>query len=119
MPELPHTTYRLHPAEDLFHALALLLADPIALMSCGSAVNCAVFLLRYVRRGVERTGIRHEAFGVIAFIGSDCPPIVARERRDHNHRRIPLCGAVGLHRFHSRYQSVAILHQYIAAITQL
>src|ERR1700688_4136488 len=65
MPELPHTTYRLHPAEDLFHALALLLADPIALMSCGSAVNCAVFLLRCVRRGVERTGIRHEAFGGI------------------------------------------------------
>src|SRR6202051_1732271 len=76
MPELPHTTYRLHPAEDLFHALALLLADPIALMSCGSAVNCAVFLLRYVRRGVERTGIRHEAFGVIAFIRSDCHPTV-------------------------------------------
>src|SRR5947209_3461106 len=106
MPELPQTTYRLHPAEDLFDALALLLADPIALVRCGSSVNRAMFLLRYLRRGVERTSIRYETFGVIAFIGSDCHPIIARDGCDHNHRGIPLSGSVGLHRFHIRYQPV-------------
>jgi hypothetical protein len=41
-------------------ALTLQLANLIALMSCGSSVNCALFLLRCMRCGVERTGIRYE-----------------------------------------------------------
>src|SRR6266853_3100523 len=119
MSQLPETAYCLHPAEDLLYSLALLLADPITLMPRGSSVNSAVFLLRYVRRGVERTGIRYETFGVIAFIGSDGYPIVARNRLDHHRRCIPLGCAIGLHRFHIRDQSVSIVHQYVAGVTQL
>src|SRR6202140_1372851 len=119
MSQLPETTCCLHPAEDLLYALALLLADPITLMPRGSSVNSAVFLLSHVRRGVERSGIRHETFGVIALIGADGYPIVARNRLDHHHRCIPLSCAIGLHRFHIHYQPVAIVHQYVAGVTQL
>ena len=117
MSEFPETPYGLHPAEDLFYPLALPLADPIALMPCGSAIDSAMLLLRHVRRSVEPAEILYEAFGVIAFVRSHRYPVFPWGVTRSLPRR-PLRGAVGLHRFHIRHQSVAIIHQHVTGVTQ-
>src|SRR5262245_66005015 len=71
---------RLHPAEDLFNALALSLADEVAVVTRGPAIetrSAAAFDGRDVRGDVAIRDPRQEAFVVVALVGTDVDHRVA------------------------------------------
>src|SRR5580658_11339903 len=74
MPQFSHASYRLHPAKDFFHPLALLLADRVTRMPCRPSVNRArasLIVLRHVRSGGHVPRLFDKIFGVVSFIGSN------------------------------------------------
>src|SRR5450759_552983 len=72
MPQLPQAADGLHPAEDLFDQLPFLLADEVAGVPSGTAVDGAAFdLLRHVRRDAQGTHARDEAGDVEALVSTD------------------------------------------------
>src|SRR4051794_27550501 len=86
MPELPHTTDSLHPAEDLLHPFAFSLTDRVAFMPGGPSVNRApapLVVLRDVRRRVHVPCLLDEFLGVIGFIGTHRYIMIARNVSDH------------------------------------
>src|SRR5262245_31779170 len=65
---------RLHPAEDLFNALSLSLADEVAVVTRGPAIetwSAAAFDGRDVRSDVAIPEPSHEAFVVVALVGTE------------------------------------------------
>src|SRR5215467_14650543 len=122
MPQLSHAAHRLHPTKDLFHPLALLPADPVARMPRRSPIYGTaawpIRVLRYVWCDLQIPALRDESFGVIRFIASYRHALIPRNLFQHDQRRIPFGGAVGLEYLGIHNQPVAVLHQDASAIAQ-
>src|SRR5439155_17146373 len=87
---LSEPAHRLHPAEDLLDALALSLADRVALMSGRSAIQsrCATALNRSdVRCDSPLPEQRHEGLVVVALVGAERLHPLARSPAAIEHRR--------------------------------
>src|ERR1700683_5575678 len=98
MPQFSHASYSLHPAEDFFPPLALLLADRVTRMPCRPAVNGArasLIILRHVRSGVHVPRLFDEIVGVVGFIGSNGNGLIPWDLFNHHQRRIAFRSAVG------------------------
>ena len=102
-----------HPTEDLFHALALYLADGVACVSSGSTIYRAaaiLVILRYLRRRVEMARLRYKILGVVILIRAHSHRMITRNGLDQDQCGVPLRRPIGLQYLHIGYQSVAILH---------
>src|SRR5215470_14707022 len=93
MTQLSHPTYGLHPSEDLFHSLALLLTDPITSMPRRPSVNRAVYFLRHVRSSIHLPALGSELFGVIPLVATHRNFICPFQGPDHHQGRFPLRGS--------------------------
>ena len=115
MPNLPHERNRLQPAEAFFDPLPLLLADDVAGVPRGAAINraapAASQILRHVRRHAEIPALLHKIPRVKSFVAAHRHRLGAAKLLQHDQRRIPLRRAVGLKHFRVHDQSVAILYQ--------
>ena len=63
MPQFPHTSHGLQPAKDLFHPLALLLADRITTVPRRTPIDGTLapfVVLHHVRRHLHVAGLGYE-----------------------------------------------------------
>src|SRR5216684_5985299 len=111
MPQLPQPADRLHPTKDLFNQLPFLLADQVAGVSRGAAVDGAAFdLLRDVRRDAQGSHARDEAGDVEALVAPD-GAARWRARVEQHVRRVPFGRAGGGRRADVRHQPVSIVQE--------
>src|SRR5712691_12564488 len=86
MTELPQSADRLQPAEDLFHAFALLLTDLVPRVARGplvdgTASSCVV--LGHMRRDVQMAPVIDERGGVIVLVAADRHTALTGNLRRH------------------------------------
>src|SRR5215472_3094799 len=122
MTQFSHSPNRLHPTEDLFDPLTLLLTDRVSRMSRGPAINrtlAVLVVLRHMRSRVHMSRFRHEVLGVVILVRAHCNRLISRDSFDHHQCRVPLRCTGGLQDSHIRHQPIAVLHKHMPAITQL
>src|SRR6267154_5303822 len=112
-----------HPAETFLNALPFLLADRVAAVPRGSLVDGAaarsLLILRYMRGNVHMSAFGDELSGVKALITAHRKALIAGQLLQHQQCRVALGAPVGLQQLRVHNQTVAILYQQIAAVTQL
>jgi hypothetical protein len=123
MPDLPHQSDRFQPAEAFFDPLPLLLAgwrSPSAAW-CGhrSRYHRAVPGSAPRAAHPQMAALLHKPERVIAFVASHRQRLRAGKSFHHDQGCIAFCGPVRLENLRVYDQSVAVLHQQIAAVTQL
>lgn len=116
---LPHSTYGLHPAEDLFDQLPLSLARAIARVPGRPSVDRAAHLLRHVRRRSDLAHLLHEPVDVVCLVGSAGDRRAARYGLKHPMRRVPLRGPRRVADAGVHDEPVAILHQSVCHVAEL
>src|SRR5262249_33669882 len=123
MPDLAHQRDRLQPAEALFNSLPFSLADLVALMPSCAAVDGAAaasfHVLGYLRRHLQISALRVEIPGIVSLVAPHRNAPRARKLLQHQHCTLPLPRTIGLQQFGIHDQSVAVLGQQIAGVTEL
>src|ERR1700709_1031463 len=112
---------RLDPAEHPLDPLALLLADAIAPMACGAAIDCraaAIGVLRDVRRHAKLTDVGDEIGGVVSLVATHGDPVAPLQCAHHLDRSLALCRAASLGHRRRHNQPVAILHQHVTQVAE-
>src|SRR5688500_16813357 len=113
-PRPPEAAYGLHPAKDFLDPFADHVADSVAAMACGAAVDRGRLLLRDVRDDVALATCGDEAPHVIALVAAQGDATVAELRViEHLQRIAPFGPTVGLVDAEIHEQAVAILHQRV------
>src|SRR5712692_10910939 len=120
MSGLAHQPDCLHPAEDLFDALAFLLAHGVTGMTSGSAVDgtgaiCVV--LRDVRGDIHAPALMNEVFRVVVLVtaeGSRAPDLADHHKGSFTFRRSGGLGDAGVDD-----QPVAVLDLGVSHVNQL
>src|SRR5690606_19898724 len=87
---LPDAPHRLSPAEVLLDALALGLAEPVALVTRGAPVNGATpmprVVTRHMRRHLPAAARLDEVTRVVGLVGTHRPRPACRHRVEHRQR---------------------------------
>src|SRR5512132_1841498 len=123
---LPQAADRLQPAKDLLDALALFLAERVAGMASGAAVDRRaalggrrlVSILCDVRGDAEFAQLHDEVVGVVALVGTE-RLVAGREGFSHGERRQPLGRARGAGQLGIDGEPMAVLHQDVADEAEL
>ena len=111
---------RLHPSEDLLDLLPATLADRVALVSRGPAVDGRVLLLGHMGNDVEHPAVADEGLGVIVLVGCDSDLFVAGDVLvQHRYGCFHFGVAVGLGELDVGHQAVLVLHQQVLGERQL
>src|ERR1700726_2059881 len=86
-----HQTHRFHPTKDLFHSLALALAEGVTRMPRGASIDgtAAVgVVLRHVRGDSPPADFANKIVGVIVLVGTQGHPLPAGNLLGHDQRRL-------------------------------
>src|SRR5579864_1206951 len=121
MPRFAQTADGLDPAEQLFDALALDVADAIARMASCACIDCrAAFsvVLRHMRGAAAFTAAGNEVGGVIVLVTTDGAARLGIVL-DHVERRRALGGTVGLGQARVDDEAVAVLDHQVAHMAKL
>jgi len=123
VPQFAQQRDGLQPAEAFFDALPLLLAEGIARLSRGAAVDGTAAsssgVLRYVRCHAQVATLAHEFRGVVALVAAHGHTPPSRNVLQHIQCGVALGFACHFPHPAVHDQSMAILHQQIPAVTQL
>lgn len=113
---------RIHPSEDLFDALAFSLTHFITGVAGGAGVDRTSagpsLVLRDVRRYIHPTHFLYEVFGIVRFVGGQRDSMTSLHAFCQYHPCISLRRSAALLHFRVHHQTVAILHEPIAAVCQ-
>src|SRR5713101_4102477 len=93
MTELPQSADRLQPAEDLFHAFALLLTDLVPRVARGPLVDgtaSMLVILGHMRRNVQAAPVVDQRGGVIVLVAADRHTALTGNLRRHRERGVAL-----------------------------
>lgn len=117
--DLPDRTDHLAPAERLFHAFALALADGITRMPPGALVDRTAFILgRDMGGDAQLAALLDERFHVVAPVRAHRLATFAGQRLQQFQRGVALGCAGGVTDLRTHHQSVAVLHHCVALIAQ-
>src|SRR5713226_5335949 len=107
------------PAEDFFDPFTFLLTDRVARMTSGAVIDDAGGLARKMGSYLVVAQLLHKLLAVIAFVGPECDPVLARNLFHHRARGLRLSPTVGRGHLAIDRDTVAILHQHVPRVTEL
>ena len=122
MPCFAQAGHGFQPAEDLLDPFALELADRVARMAGGAAVDGALAVggvLGHVRRDVQAARGVHEIPRVIVLVAAQRDAALGRNFLHQLQGALALRGAGGLGEPRADHQPVAVLHQHVAQVAKL
>src|SRR6201998_2889725 len=123
MPQFAQQRNGLQPTKTLFDTLPFLLPDTVAGVPGGASIVATPAsprkVLRHMWRHMKVAAFLDELRGVETLVPSHGPLPVSRKVLQHVQRGITFGRSRGFPYSAVHYQSVAILHQQIAAVTQL
>src|SRR5450759_381303 len=116
------STYDLLPSEDLLDTLALALTYFVSFVTSGPLIDRTTtvrIVLRNVRRHAKRAQLPHEVARVIALVGTQGDGTRPTDALDHLQSRFSLGGSRGQRQAPVYDQTVPVLHERMAKVSQL
>jgi hypothetical protein len=121
MTSLSRIAHGFDPAKDLLHPLAQALADGLALMAGGPAIDgrgTPRMVLGHMRYGIEGTQGLDKLSGIISFITAHGNTMSAGKVAHYAFCRVPLGGASSRSEAGRNNQAIAVFHQHMPHETE-